>query len=220
MFKKLDQVLSAQQVAELKQIASNAQFVDGKISNPHNKTKNNLHLNDQNAYQRSAQIMTQALMGHEDFRNFAFPRQIAPPLITRYDPGMNYGLHPDAAVMNINNAIMRSDLSCTIFLNDPDSYEGGALKICLADQDVRFKLPAGSAIVYPSTTLHEVEKVTRGDRLVGITFIQSQIGDHAKRELLYELNEVAALEGNSMAFENFIRLQGVQQNLLRWWVNS
>lgn len=220
MFKILNDLLDTTQLAELHRIADAAQFVDGKISNPHNKTKNNLHLNDQNAHQRSAQIMVEALMGHEDFRNFAFPRQIAPPLITRYEPGMSYGLHPDAAVMHINNAIMRSDLSCTIFLNDPTSYEGGALRICLADQDVRFKLAAGSAIVYPSSTLHEVETVTSGRRMVGLTFIQSQIADQAKRELLYELNEVAALEGNNMAFDNFIRLQAVQQNLLRWWVNS
>lgn len=220
MFKQLFDLLSDGQLAELRQIVDTAQFVDGRISNPHSKAKNNLHLHDQNAYQRSAQILADALLANEDFRNFAFPKQLAPPLVTRYQPGMHYGLHPDAAIMHIGNGVLRSDLSCTIFLNDPASYEGGALRVTLGDTELRFKGPVGSAIVYPSTTLHEVERVESGERVVGLTFIESQVMDTAKRELLYELNEVAALEGNSMAYENFTRLQAVQQNLMRRWADK
>jgi PKHD-type hydroxylase len=105
-------------------------------------------------------------------------------------------------------------------LSDPSSYEGGALRILLGAAELRFRGPAGSAIVYPSSTLHEVEPVTSGTRLVGLTFIQSRIADQAKRELLYELNEVAALEGNGMQPENFTRLQLVQYNLMRLWVDA
>jgi len=112
---------------------------------------------------------------------------------------------------------LRSDLSCTIFLNDPAQYEGGALRIVLGNAELRFKGALGSAIVYPSSTLHEVEKVESGERIVGLTFIESQIADTSKRNLLYELNEVAALEGNRMSYENFTRLQSVQQNLMRRW---
>ncbi len=220
MFKQLHNLLDSSQIAELRDIVSGAKFVDGRISNPHSRAKNNLHLNDQNAYQRSAKILADALLASEDFRNYAFPKQIAPPLITRYEPGMRYGLHPDAAIMHIGNGTIRSDLSCTIFLNGPEKYEGGALRILMGDGEVRFKGPLGSAIVYPSTTLHEVEKVESGERLVGLSFIQSQIADTPKRELLYELNEVAALEGNSMSFENFTRIQAVQQNLLRRWADN
>lgn len=220
MFKQLDNLLGTSDLAALRQIAASARFVDGRISNPHSKVKNNLHLSDQQAYQASADILAKALFGNEEFRNFAFPKRIAPPLITRYEPGMHYGLHPDSAMMQIGKEVLRSDLSCTIFLNEPDSYEGGALRIVLGNATLRFKGPAGSAIVYPSTTLHEVEKVESGQRLVAITFIQSQIADDAKRNLLYELNEVAALEGLNMTFENYSRLQSVQYNLLRQWAES
>ncbi len=220
MFRLIKDVLNGQQIAELTKIADQATFVDGKISNPHNKTKNNMHMHDQRLQQNAVDIMAQALMANEEFVNFAVPAQFAPPLITRYEPGMQYGLHPDSALMTIGNTTIRSDLSCTIFLEDPSSYEGGHLRIALGTEEVRIKGPAGSAIVYPSHTLHEVEKVTKGRRLVGLTFIQSQIGDSFKRELLYELNEVAALEGLKMSHENFTRLQAVQFNLKRLWTRG
>ena len=174
-------------------------------------------MHDQNAQAKSVQIMANALISNEDFRNFAMPAQFAPPLITRYEPGMNYGLHPDAAMMTVGNTTLRSDLSCTIFLDEPDSYDGGHLRIMLGSTEVKFKGPAGSAIVYPSNTLHKVEKVTKGRGLVGLTFIQSQVADQSQRELLYELGEVSALEGGKMADENFNRLQSVMFNLKRMW---
>lgn len=217
MFKEIHGLLDAGQVAELRRIADSSQFVDGRVSNPDSKVKHNLHLHDQNAYQRTAELLANALLSNEEFFNFAFPAQIAPPLLTRYQPGMHYGLHPDAAFMPIGQANLRSDLSCTIFLNDPESYEGGALRITLGNAEFRFRLPAGAAIVYPSSTLHEVEAVTSGERLVGLTFIQSRICNTEDRWLLYELNEVAALEGRKMSPENYTRLQAVQQNLLRHW---
>jgi len=216
MFKEL-QVLDAGQLAELRAIAASAKFVDGRISNPHSKVKQNLQLHDEAAYQRSAQILTQALYGQEDFRNFAFPVAMLPPLMARYTPAMRYGAHADAAFLQLSDTTLRSDLSCTIFLNDPASYEGGALRIQLGTRDISFKGKAGSAIVYPSDMLHEVERVTSGERLVAITFIQSRIADNFRRGLLYELNEVAALEGLAMNPDNYARLQLVQANLLRHW---
>jgi len=177
-------------------------------------------MHDQNLQQSAVDIMAQALFANEDFVNFAIPTQFAPPLICRYTPGMKYGLHPDAALMGIGNVSIRSDLSCTLFLNDPNSYGGGALRIALGTEELRFKGPVGSAIIYPSHTLHEVEEVTKGERLVAITFIQSQVPDSFQRELLYELNEVAALEGNTMSGENFTRLQAVRFNLKRMWTRS
>jgi PKHD-type hydroxylase len=216
MFKEIE-LLSPSEVAELRTIAASANFVDGRISNPHSKVKLNLHLNDEAAFQKTSQLLLQALFAHEDFRNFAFPVAITPPLMTRYTKGMRYGVHPDAAFIRLPNASIRSDLSCTIFLNDPASYEGGALRIHLGTRDLRFKGAPGTAIIYPSNQLHEVEEVTSGERLVAIAFIQSQVFDTYHREILYELNEVAALEGLKMSFDNFSRLQLVQQNLLRLW---
>lgn len=213
-------LLTAQEVAECRRIAANTQFIDGRVSNPHNKAKNNQQLHDPAASQASAQLMLKAFARSQEFREFAFPAAIAPPLLTKYEPGQHYGAHADAAFINLGNNIIRSDLSCTIFLNDPDSYEGGALCVRLQDGKLRFKLNAGEAIIYPSDTFHEVEQVTRGERLVAITFIQSQVKDPFHRNLLFDLNEVAALEGLTMKPENFARIQLVQANLLRYWADK
>lgn len=210
-------LLTAGEVAELKRIAETTQFIDGRASNPHNTAKNNQQLHDPAAGQRSAQIMLQAFGRSEEFREFAFPAKIAPPMLTKYGPGHYYGSHADAAYIRLGDATIRSDLSCTIFLADPASYEGGALRIRYGDADIRFKLEPGEAILYPSDTFHEVEAVTKGERLVAITFIQSQVQDPFRRNLLFDLNEVAALEGLKMDKENFSRLQLVQANLLRYW---
>jgi PKHD-type hydroxylase len=210
-------LLSDAEIAECRKIAASAPFVDGRITNPHNKTKLNQQLHDAQAYQKSSQLLLNAFSRSEEFRDFAFPVMIAPPLITRYQPGMRYGAHADAAFINLGNAQLRSDLSCTIFLNDPKDYEGGELHVRLGDADIKFKLQPGEAIVYPSDTLHQVVPVSRGERLVAITFIQSRVPDPFKRHMLFELNEVAALEGLKMAQENFSRLQLVQANLLRSW---
>ena len=219
MFKKIV-LLEQSKIEELKTIASSAQFADGKITNPHSKVKNNLQLHDMQPYEQSSRLMLEAMGANREFNDFAFPEQIAPPMITRYQPGMHYGLHTDAAIMQLPTGPIRADLSCTIFLNDPDSYEGGALHIRLGEADMRFKEPAGTAIVYPSNTFHEVEPVTEGERMVAITFIQSRIANTEKRNLLYELNEVAALEGLNMSDENYARMQAVQFNLMRFWTGG
>jgi PKHD-type hydroxylase len=220
MFREIEELLAPAQVAELRRIAAASKFVDGRITNPHNTAKQNLQLHEPEPYQRSSQLLLQALMAHEDFLNFAFPAVIAPPLMTRYTPGMRYGPHTDMAFIPLPTGALRSDISCTIFLSDPATYEGGALRIHLGTRQVAFKGAPGSAIAYPSDTLHEVEPVTRGERLVAITFIQSRIADPWRREMLYDINEVAALEGLNMEHENFTRLQLFQQKLLRYWADK
>ena len=214
---KVIQVLTDEEVAECRRIATSAQLVHGRITNPHNKAKDNEQLHEPATYQKSAQILHTALMRSEEFVNFAFPVSMAPPLITRYQPGMRYGAHTDVAFIKLPGGTLRSDLSCTIFLSEPESYEGGALHIELGDAGIQFKLPAGFAIIYPSDTLHQVGEVTKGERLVAITFIQSRVPDPFRRNLLYNLNEVAALEGLNMQPENFTRLQLIQNQLLRYW---
>ena len=210
-------LLTPEEIEECRRIAASSTFIDGRISNPHNTAKQNEQLHEPQAYKKSSQLLVQALSRSEEFREFAFPTIIAPPFLTRYRPGMKYGAHTDAAYIRMPGGELRSDLSCTIFLNDPESYEGGALHIRLGDADLHFKLKSGEAIVYPSDTLHEVEPITKGERLVAITFIQSRIPDPFRRNLLFDLNEVAALEGLNMSHENFTRLQLVQAQLLRYW---
>jgi len=213
-------LLTGQEIEECRRIAAAAPFAEGRITNPHNKAKQNEQLHDADSYNRSSQLLLQAFARSEEFRDFAFPEMIAPPMITRYRPGMKYGAHADAAYIQLPGGTLRSDLSCTVFLNDPDSYDGGSLNIRLGDSNLSFKLKAGEAIVYSSDSLHRVEPVTKGERLVAITFIQSRIPDPFKRYMLFELNEIAALEGEAMDNDNFQRLQLVQQNLLRMWSAS
>lgn len=216
MYRVLE-ILTAAEIEQCRKIAASAPFVDGRFTNPHNTAKKNEQLHDKAAYETSAKLLQAALARNEELRDFAFPVVIAPPLMTRYHPGMAYGAHTDAAYLQLPGMFIRSDISCTIFLNPVEAYEGGALHVRLGDASIRFKLPPGHAILYPSDTLHEVEPVTKGERLVAITFIQSRIQDPFRRNLLYDLNEVAALEGLKMAPENFTRLQLVQAQLLRHW---
>jgi PKHD-type hydroxylase len=210
-------ILSDAEIAECKRIAATTPFVDGRISNPHNKAKQNEQLHEPNAYKKSSDLIRAAMQRSPEFMEFAFPVALAPPLMTRYKPGMKYGAHADAAFIQLPGATIRSDLSCTIFLNDPKDYDGGELQVGLGDSSLTFKLQPGEAIIYPSDSFHQVLPVTRGERLVAITFIQSRIQDPFRRNTLFELNEVAALEGLKMDAENFGRLQLVQQNLLRYW---
>jgi PKHD-type hydroxylase len=213
MFQEIAELLTAEEVQALRRIAAASKWVDGRQSNPHSSVKNNLQLYDKGA----ADILARALYRSEEFTNFSFPVVLAPPMLSRYAPGMHYGGHADAAYLPLGEKPLRCDLSCTIFLSDPDGYEGGALKIRVGTRDIRFRGAAGSAVVYPSTTFHEVEPLGRGERLAGITFIQSRIADAFLRETLYELNEVAALEGLNMDPVNYARLQLVQRNLLQRW---
>lgn len=217
MFHQIHSVLSAAELNELHSIADTASFVDGRVSNPHSTVKNNLQINDQVGGERCARILADALLRNEEFCGFVFPRFVAPPILSKYGQGMSYGMHHDAPFLKIGSQTLRSDISCTIFLSDLDTYEGGALHIRLGTADVYIRLPAGSVVLYPSSTMHEVMPVTKGERRVGLTFLQSRIANAEYREWLYELNEVAALEGLSMQPESYARLQRVQANLLRYW---
>ena len=151
------------------------------------------------------------------FRDFAFPAHVAPPLLARYEVGMTYGAHADTAHMRFGDQVRRSDLSATVWLTPPQDYDGGELVVHLGTRPVVIKGQPGSVVVYPSTQLHEVTPIRRGQRLVSITFIESVIPDEFLRTQLYELNEVAALEGLKMDWSSRVRLEAVKNNLLRLW---
>src|SRR3546814_8021418 len=113
---KLVQLLDDNAVRALREIAANGKFVDGKISNPHSKVKNNLQLHDACAYERSSKILLDAMVQNPDFMEFAFPARIAPPLLTRYTPGRNYGLQPDAAYFPLPPGRLGTDVRCIVLL--------------------------------------------------------------------------------------------------------
>ena len=171
-------------------------------------------------HREATNLLGQAMLRNEEVRNFAFIRRLAPPLMCRYRPDMKYGTHPDVAFLPMQGEPLRSDISCTIFIADPSTYDGGELTIHLGSKPIKIKGKRGSAVLYPSTTIHEVLPVTRGERLVAITFMESQICDEKKRDLLYTLNEVAALEGLNMDWDNRVRLEHVRHSLHRMWSTS
>jgi|SRR5712671_167872 len=218
MFLQIEDLLSAAEVASLTKLAQQARFVDGRITNPHNTTKLNVIADAGDpAAQQASNIAQAALQRNEQFANFAFPQRMAPPTLCRYGVGMTYGAHTDTAFMAVGSQALRSDVSCTVFLSDPAQYQGGELAIHLGTETVRVKGRPGSAVLYPSTTLHQVVPVTAGERVVLITFIQSRIPDQMHRHLLYTLGEVHALEGLRMEWVNRMHLQHVITNLQRMW---
>ena len=221
MFLEIKDFLDPATVARLRDMAARLTFVDGRISNPNNTAKANLQASHADPlYAESSRLVAEAFARCAPFQEFAFPRHVAPPLLARYEVGMTYGAHADASHMRFGNELRRSDLSATVWLNDPASYDGGELVVYLGDQPMVIKGAPGSVIVYPSTQLHEVTPVRRGTRLVSITFIESLIPDEYQRNQIYELNEVLALEGASMKWENRIRLDSVRNKLMRLWARG
>jgi PKHD-type hydroxylase len=218
MFLQIDNLLSESEVRSVTELAGRTRFLSGRHSNPHNTTKNNVIQDPADPVgQQASQTVLAAIQRSEEARNFVLPRRIAVPQFLRYAEGMTYGAHVDAAFMMVGGQLLRSDVACTVFLNDPDTYQGGELIVHLGTEIVRVKGKPGSAVFYPSTTLHEVPPVTAGERLVMISFIESQIPDQMQRDLIYTLNEVRALEGLKMEWGNRMQLEYVIANLLRMW---
>ncbi|HEY2276347.1 MAG TPA: Fe2+-dependent dioxygenase, partial [Steroidobacteraceae bacterium] len=189
MFLQVEDLLTPEEVQTIAEIARQAKFIDGRLSNPHNIVKDNVIGDNANdpAARKAGQIALAALQRSEEAGNFVFPKRVAVPTLLRYDVGRKYGEHIDAAFLPVGPQPLRSDVACTIFIANPADYQGGELVIHLGTETVRIKGKAGSAVFYPSTRLHEVTAVTAGARLVMITFIESQIPDEMQRELLYAL---------------------------------
>lgn len=158
-----------------------------------------------------------AIRAHPVFRSAARPRAMTPLILSRYHPGQTYGLHVDDALMGG----LRTDLSFTLFLAPPDSYDGGALVIEDPFESRAIKLAAGDMILYPSTTLHQVEPVTRGTRYAVVGWVQSLIRSAEQREILFDLDQavetVFAAEGKSAVFD---KLAKTRSNLLRLWAEA
>jgi len=154
------------------------------------RVKNNEELAaDEQQMQQLNNLVMGSLVQHDEFKAAAIPLRVAAPYYARYTKGMTYGDHVDDPIMGGAGQQYRSDVSTTVFLNEPDEYEGGELVITTSFGEQKIKLSAGSAVVYPSSSLHHVAEVTKGTRLVAVTWTQSMIRDPVKRELLYQLNQ-------------------------------
>ncbi len=218
MFLQVENFLTPAEVQSVADIARQVKFIEGRRSNPHNPTKDS-SISDPNdpLAQKASQIALAAFHRNEEARNFVFPRRLAVPSLVRYDAGMRYGAHIDAAYLPVGPQPLRSDVSCTIYISGPNDYQGGELVAHMGSEFVRIKGNAGSAVFYPSTTVHQVVPVSAGERLVIITFIESQIPDQLQRDMLHALNEVRALEALKMDWRNRTQLDYVIQNLQRMW---
>lgn len=217
MFHTIDPLLTPEEVARLQQLAKTISFESGRSSNPDFTKKNNLQPDHSDAgYKESSAIVQNGLARNEYFRDYCIPKTMAPPMITKYQPGMNYGEHIDSALLPFRPAI-RSDISCTVFISDPATYEGGELNIRLGDKEMQIKGKPGTAILYPSTTYHQVLPVTKGERIVSITFIESMVRDIHQREILVELTEFNHANAAKIGPDEQVRLEYIRQNLTRMW---
>jgi PKHD-type hydroxylase len=197
-----------------------ARFVDGKETAGFaaRLVKNNRQAaRSDHALEAIRTLVSDRILGNEVFRLAVRPKTLTPLLFSRYEPGMNYGSHVDDALMQG----LRTDVSFTLFLDEPDSYEGGELIIETAAGEDAIKLSAGSLIAYPSTSLHRVAEVTRGQRHVVVGWARSFIRDAAQRELLFDLDtarrQLFARDGKTPEFDLVSKSLA---NLLRLWVDD
>ena len=221
MLIRIPSVLDRSELDNVRRLLANAAFVDGKFSAglAAKRVKNNQEV-DRGA--RELEQLNNLLMGklvqHPLYRSAALPLRIAAPYYARYTSGMQYGEHVDDPVMGADGQLYRSDLAITVFLSDPSTYDGGELAINTAFGEQLVKLPAGDAVMYPSSSLHRVAEVTRGERLVAITWVQSLVRDPARRELLHELNHVRErLLASAPESEDARLINKTYVNLVRMW---
>lgn len=167
------------------------------------------------------ELLVRALLDHPRVQSVAVPVRVAAPLIARYRPGMAYGAHSDNPFMGQGANAVRTDLSCTIFLADPADYDGGALEIETSGGTVAWKLAKGDALLYPSGAIHRVAEVTRGERLVAVTWLQSRIADAHRRGILADLDRLAAQLRQRDPIGPESQLAGkLHGDLLRMWAEG
>ncbi|MES9987149.1 MAG: Fe2+-dependent dioxygenase [Candidatus Thiodiazotropha endolucinida] len=221
MLVEIDDLLQQAQLDKIDQILAQAEFVDGKLTagKAAQRVKNNQELKGEpRQMELLIRILTSAMANNETFRSAVLPYRMADPIFARYQPGMTYGDHVDDPLMGLSGQRFRSDVSMTIFLREPETYEGGELVVRTTFGEKRVKLPAGSAVIYPSSSLHHVAEVTKGERLVALAWIQSYVRDPAKRELLYELDQAREhLLATAPDTESTGLVDKSYANLLRMW---
>ena len=223
-------ILSTEQVAQFRQALDGADWIDGKATvGPQGaQVKRNQQLADASPLRHQlGEIVLAALAQNPLYHSAVLPLRTLPPRFNRYRGGGQYGFHIDGSVMSVAAAAgqppasLRTDVSCTLFLCDPDEYDGGELIVNDTYGEHEVKLPAGDLIVYPSSSLHRVEPVTRGARLASFFWVQSLVRDDSQRQLLFELDaSIQALTQADADRNALLQLTGVYHNLLRRWAET
>lgn len=216
-------VLTAAQVSEIRAALDAADWVDGRetVGPQGAQVKRNRQLPEHSPVGRElAKGILAALSKNALFFSAALPLRFVPPLFNRYEGGEHYGLHVDGSIRSVpvTGERLRTDLSCTLFLCEPEDYEGGELEVVDTYGTHEVKLPAGDLILYPSSSLHRVQPVTQGTRTCAFFWLQSMVRDDTQRRMLFELDQaivkLRAREGES---EEAVALTGHYHNLLRMW---
>ncbi|MDX1514838.1 MAG: Fe2+-dependent dioxygenase [Gammaproteobacteria bacterium] len=218
----IPKVLNADQLKAIRAALADARFVDGRLTagTLAGPVKNNEELDrSTEGLQKLNEIVIGTLCQQRTFRAAALPASVSRAFFARYGPGMSYGWHVDDPVSKDNQN--RADIAMTVFLSDVDEYDGGELVVRTTFGEQAIKLPAGDVVIYPSSSLHQVREVTRGQRLVAVAWTQSLVRDPARRELLYEL-DFAREESISSGARREITdgLEKVYANLLRMWADT
>jgi PKHD-type hydroxylase len=219
---QIPDVLTSEQVDAARRALSAADWVDGRVTAGHQsaKAKDNMQLPEDHPVARQlGEMVVGALRTNPLFISAALPDRVYPPLFNRYQGGQSFGNHVDNAIREARNGLrVRTDLSCTLFLSEPDEYDGGELLVEDTYGVHAVKLPAGYMVLYPSTSLHNVQPVTRGARLASFFWVQSMIRDDSRRTLLFDLDTaIQRLTLELPDHPSAVQLTGVYHNLLRQW---
>jgi PKHD-type hydroxylase len=218
-------VLTPNQVAEVRQAIDTADWQDGRatVGAQGAQVKRNRQLPEAGELSRSlGALILAALEKNPLFVSAALPLRYVPPLFNRYEGGEHYGLHVDGAIRGIpgSNLRLRTDVSCTLFLCEPGDYEGGELEVMDTYGAHEVKLPAGDLILYPSSSLHRVQPVTRGARVCSFFWLQSMVRDVTQRGLLFDLDQnIQRLREQHGDAAEIVSLTSTYHNLLRMWAD-
>jgi len=220
-------ILSKEQVIQCRQLMDAAEWVDGNVTSGAQSAlaKNNMQLPEVSPVARQVGDLIQDALGLNPlFISAALPLKVFPPLFNRYHGGQEFATHVDNAIRHLRgtNFRIRSDLSVTLFLSEPEDYDGGELTIEDLYGEQKVKLPAGHMVLYPSSSLHHVTPVTRGSRVCSFFWLQSMVRDDGQRTLLYQLDNAIQKIGLDRGLKDaeVISLTGVYHNLLRRWADS
>jgi len=226
MLMHIPDVLSKDHVIGMRAALDGADWTDGRetVGPQGAKVKRNLQLPDASPLRKElGDRVVAALQRHPLFHSAVLPLRTLSPRFNRYEGGGEYGFHIDGAVMHsgTGDTHVRSDVSCTLFLSEPDEYDGGELIVSDTYGEHEVKLPAGDAIVYPSSSLHRVTPVTRGARVASFFWIQSLVRDDGERRLLLEMDTaIRNLSASGADQGSILQLTGVYHNLLRRWAET
>ena len=223
MLLTIPDVFPSEQVHLIRQKLDSAEWVDGRVTAGHQSSlaKDNMQIPEGNPVAKEmGEIILQALGQNPLFVSAALPVKVFPPLFNRYSGGQSFGTHVDNAIRHLKGTThrVRSDLSATLFFSNPEEYDGGELIIEDTYGIHSVKLPAGHMVLYPSSSLHKVNPVTRGARVSSFFWIQSMIRDDGERTLLFDLDNVTQrLTAEQPNGPNAVKLTGIYHNLLRRW---